>query len=118
MLTYLFFKYFFALCIGHAIADFPLQGEYLAKGKNRFLGVRPDNTPWYWCMGAHALVNAGAVWVITGVPFLALLEFLVHFLIDDRKCAGSFGPNTDQILHITCKAAWAILLALALTISL
>ena len=25
----------FALCIGHALADFPLQGEFLALGKNR-----------------------------------------------------------------------------------
>lgn len=26
---------FFAMAIGHALGDYPLQGEYLAKGKNR-----------------------------------------------------------------------------------
>ena len=30
---------FFALAIGHALADFPLQGEFLAMCKNRRLLV-------------------------------------------------------------------------------
>lgn len=117
--------------IGHAIADFPLQGHFLAEGKNRFHPLA--DVPWFWCLGAHAAVHAGFVWVFTvlsglfalphGVAdlsllmttgaFLGLLEFLSHFMIDDLKCMGRFSFNTDQLLHLGCKAVWATMIVLS-----
>lgn len=101
----------FALCIGHAVADFPLQGEYLAIGKNRrFLlrladPARPASI-WVACMSAHCLIHAGMVWVITGSALLAFVELVLHFFIDIAKCEGLTGFNTDQVLHILCKVLY------------
>lgn len=98
-------RLFFTLCIGHALADFPWQGDFLSKGKNR---VNPlPGVPWYWCLGAHAAINAGLVWLITGSGSCAWLEFVAHLGIDDMKCEGIFGFNVDQCLHLACKALWA-----------
>ena len=101
----------FALSIGHAVADFPLQGEYLATGKNRRFLVRiqdPSRPPHIWvaCMAAHCLIHAGAVWMITGSVILALVELIVHWFIDVAKCNGHTNFNQDQILHIVCKMAY------------
>lgn len=111
---------FALLLIGHALCDYPLQGDFLARGKNRcnpILGV-----PWYWCLGAHAAIHAGMVLLLTHFWWLALLEFLFHALIDDTKCMMGCGVraqlprqqerlfNYDQLAHVVCKAAWVALL--------
>ncbi len=101
----------FALAIGHAIGDFPLQGEYLATGKNRRFLIRlqdPSRPPHIWvsCMAAHCLIHAGFVWLITGSPLLGLVEFVVHWGIDVAKCNGLTSFNQDQILHVVCKTAY------------
>lgn len=103
-----------ALWIGHALCDFPLQGDFLAKGKDPIYGIR--EVPWWWCMGAHCAIQAGLVWVITGVPLLALLEFAAHWAIDYSKCRGWLGIGSDsqraftidQLLHLGCKVVWAV----------
>ena len=107
----------FALAIGHAIADFPLQGEFLATGKNRQFLVRLQDPSrpvsiWVVCMTVHCLVHAGAVWLITGSALLGFVEFVLHWGIDVAKCEGVTSFNQDQALHILCKAgyvgvAWA-----------
>lgn len=103
----------FALLVaGHALADYPLQGEFLAMGKNR---AKPSPfIPWYQALGAHAAIHGGMVAVITGIWWLGALEAVAHALIDDAKCTGKIGFNTDQALHIGCKALW-IALAMAVT---
>lgn len=96
----------FYLIAAHCLCDYPLQGDFLSKGKNRFnplIGV-----PWYQCMFAHAMIHAGAVALITGVWWLGLAEFFAHFAIDDAKCAGLFDFNVDQGLHIFGKVSWFI----------
>ncbi len=103
---------FFALMIGHAVADFPLQGEYLAIGKNRRYLTRlkdPSRPPeiWIYCMGAHCLVHAGAVWIITGSSVLAAIELVLHWLLDQAKCEGRTSFGMDQWGHAACKAAYA-----------
>lgn len=86
-------------------AFYPLQGAHLARAKHR---TDPDpSTPWYQAPGAHAAIHAGAVGLVTGSVTLALAEFAAHAVIDDAKCAGRIGFNTDQALHIACKALWA-----------
>lgn len=103
----------FALCIGHALADFPLQGEYLATGKNRRLlaslqdPARPEQI-WFVCMSAHCLIHAGFVWIITGSPLLALVELVLHWTIDVAKCSGKTSFNQDQLMHVLCKLGYVV----------
>lgn len=104
-------KALFALCIGHALADFPLQGEYLATGKNRRFLIRlqdpsrPANI-WFVCMSTHCLIHAGAVWLITGSALLGAIEFVIHWFIDVAKCEGKTTFNQDQALHVLCKVGY------------
>lgn len=103
----------FALAIGHAVADFPLQGEFLATCKNRRYLIRlkdPNRPPSMWivCMAAHCLIHAGAVWLITGSAVLAAIELGVHWLLDTAKCEGKTGFNFDQTMHIVCKAIYVL----------
>lgn len=104
---------FFALAIGHALADFPLQGEFLSRGKNRHLPPPPladgDSTPkrlWIYLMSAHSLTHAGFVWIITGSALLGFAEFVIHFAIDTLKCERFTGFESDQWLHLATKAAY------------
>lgn len=104
-----FFELLGLLLFGHFIADYPLQGAFLAEAKNRF---RPmAGVPWYQALGAHAAIHGGVVGVITGNLWLGLAEAVIHAIIDDRKCAGTFGYNTDQALHFACKLLWVGLIA-------
>jgi len=100
---------FFALAIGHAVADFPLQGVFLSQAKNRNLHFSEDvNTKssqgvWIHAMSAHSLIHCGVVWLITGSVILGLIEFILHWFIDFAKCENWAGFNTDQFFHYTCK---------------
>ena len=102
---------FFAFAIGHALADFPLQGDYLAREKVRDQAASAAS--WVMALSAHALVQAGAVWLISGSISLAAAELGLHWLIDLAKGERRIGLVTDQILHITCKAGYVAALAWA-----
>ncbi len=109
------FQVFFALCVGHAIADFPLQGEFLAVSKNRHLLKKlqdPSRPPeiWVTCLSMHCLIHAGFIWAITGSSLLAAIEFVIHFFLDVAKCDGKTNFNQDQAAHILCKAAYAVVI--------
>lgn len=99
---------FFALLIGHAVADYPLQGDFLARAKNHRAPI--DGVPWWLALAAHVAIQAGAVWLLTGSAVLALLEAAAHLAIDYAKCDGRTSFTTDQALHVLCKAAWVLLL--------
>jgi hypothetical protein len=99
---------FFALMIGHAVADYPLQGDFLSKAKNHKLPI--PGVPFYQALGAHALMHGGMVWVITGIWWLGALETVAHAAIDYLKCDGKIGFNADQGLHAVCKAIWAVVI--------
>lgn len=103
---------FAGLVAGHALCDYPLQGDFLAKGKNRTAPI--PGMPWWQLLGAHAAIHGGAVGLITGVWWIGLLEFAAHFVIDDLKCRSRLSFNQDQALHLLCKAAWVWI---ALTVS-
>ena len=107
----------FAFTIGHALADFPLQGEFLSRGKNRHGppmqladGKSSPANLWIYLMSAHCLIHAGFVWVICGSVVLALAEFVLHWSIDVAKCEGRTSFATDQWLHILTKAAYVAVL--------
>jgi hypothetical protein len=111
---------FFALAIGHAIADFPLQTEFLAINKNRNLVSKDTDTGkpssmWIHCLTAHALTHAGLVFLILGplvkaAALIAFVEFIAHWLLDFVKCEGWSGFNADQAAHYLCKAAYTALI--------
>jgi uncharacterized membrane protein YGL010W len=96
--------------IGHALGDFPLQGDYLAKHKVRSqagsIGV------WIIALSAHSLIHAGAVWLVSGSLFFCMAELLLHALIDFCKGEGRFGIVTDQVLHLACKVVYVPLLVM------
>ena len=58
-----------ALVIGHALCEYPLQGDYLAKNKNRHINTSGG---WWLDMLAHCLIQSGMVWLITGMWELGL----------------------------------------------
>lgn len=93
-----------ALLVAHALADYPLQGDFLAKAKNRTAPI--PGVPWYQAMGAHCLIHGGAVALITGIWWLGVAEFVAHWITDDLKCRGRLTFDQDQIVHWICKAAW------------
>jgi hypothetical protein len=98
---------FLWLLVGHAVADYPLQGDFLARGKNHrnpILGV-----PFWHCLSAHAMIHAGVVALITGSWVLGACEYVLHVAIDYGKCDERYGLNVDQLLHFLCKALWAVL---------
>lgn len=93
------------LLAAHALCDYPLQGDFLSRAKNRIAPL--PGVPWFQALGAHALIHAGAVLLVTGFWWLAAIEAVAHALIDDAKCAGRISFNTDQALHVLCKLAYA-----------
>lgn len=99
---------FLALAVSHALADFPLQGGYLAEQKAR----QSANTRGEWIIAlcAHSLIHAGGVWLVTGSMALGATELVLHALIDLGKGERRFGLVTDQILHLACKLAYTVLI--------
>jgi hypothetical protein len=111
------------MMFGHAMADYPLQGDFLAKAKNRTAPI--PGVPWIHGLFWHSVIHGGFVGLITGSAVLGVLETWVHMVIDDAKCAGwfslnRFGPtdevsantrafHVDQILHVACKVLWVAL---------
>jgi hypothetical protein len=103
---------FLAFLIGHALGDFPLQGDFLARFKNRHVPVPVDplfdvpKNVWFYCLTAHALIHAGLVWAITANPILGAIELVTHWLIDYCKGDGFTNFHTDQLLHVLCKLVY------------
>jgi hypothetical protein len=106
----------FMLLCGHAVADFCLQTDSIARGKNRHSGPPkqydprvhgPLQTTWPYYLGAHALTHGLAVALITGDWRLGLCETAMHALIDAAKCEKCFGIHADQLLHLITKLVWA-----------
>ncbi len=107
------FPLFFALLFGHALADYPLQGEFLALHKNRhYKDPNRDFPPGLWvhCLLNHSLIHAGFVWLISGSMILGLMELVLHAVIDFIKCEKITSYNTDQALHVTCKLLYVVLM--------
>jgi len=104
---------FFALLIGHALADYPLQGDFLARAKNHTAPI--PGVPWYQALTAHALIHGGMVWAITGCWWLGALEAIFHAAIDHCKCIGFINFNIDQAAHVICKGWWAAAVVWGLT---
>ena len=101
----------FALLGSHAVCDFALQSDAMAKGKNRHNRTTPPpgakyQPSWGHWLTAHALIHGAGVYVVTGIWWLGLAETVCHWIIDFNKCDNRIGMNTDQALHLLCKVAW------------
>lgn len=104
-----FISTMFWLSAGHALADFPLQTDFLA-GTKRRSDPRGAHGFWFFALSAHALIHAACVAIATGSVLLGLAEFIAHWLIDFAKCEAKIGRVVDQVLHFACKIAWALIL--------
>ena len=107
---------FFALLCGHMLGDFPLQGNFLAIGKDRhqdlekFTGIKWPRSIWLYCLTAHSMIHSGIVWLITGSTTFALAECLLHWVIDLIKGERITNFYGDQSLHVLCKIVYVALL--------
>lgn len=96
------------LIVAHALADYPLQGDFLARAKNHRAPIA--GVPWYQALMAHAVIQGGGVYLITGSLTLGLAETVAHAVIDYLKSDGRISFNFDQGAHIACKVLWALLM--------
>jgi Protein of unknown function (DUF3307) len=98
------------LVIAHLLADYPLQGDFLAKAKNHTAPI--PGVPPLIALLSHAVIHAGFVWLVTGSAVLGLAELLLHAAIDRTKCAGLMSFTHDQWLHFLCKVVYVAILTL------
>jgi hypothetical protein len=95
----------FMLMVGHALADFPLQGDFLSNAKNRRTHL--GKVYWKHALPAHGLIHGGFVAIFTGVVWFGIAEAIFHAIIDYMKGEELIDHNTDQLMHIICKIGWA-----------
>jgi len=100
--------------MAHALADFALQSDAMAKGKNRH--KKPDYIPegqkytpcWPYWLTAHALISGGAVYLVTGSLMWGITETVLHWGIDFCKCENWTSPHLDQWFHFVCRLGYAM----------
>jgi len=113
MLTENFIEVLFWLLVGHAVGDFALQTEGMVRSKNPGRRARASSDRreliWLHVLTAHALIHGGAVALATGVVWLGIAETICHWGIDYGKSKRLYGFHTDQLLHLACKLAWALI---------
>lgn len=101
-----------ALLFFHFLADYPLQGDFLARAKNH---VEPiPNVSWRHALFAHSFIHAGFVYLVTGQVLFFLIELIGHAITDHEKCKGELTFNMDQTIHISMKFMYALILVLFL----
>ncbi|MEM7133466.1 MAG: DUF3307 domain-containing protein [Chloroflexota bacterium] len=102
------------LTLTHFVTDFGLQSGAMAAGKAGQLEWQegqPTQMDW---LVAHSAINAAGVLAVTGSPLAALVEFMIHFLIDAGKAMEMLSYGQDQRAHMVSKlvvagvAQWGI----------
>ena len=93
------------LFVGHALADYPLQGDFLARAKVR--GGIPE-IPWGWALASHAAIHGGAVGIVTGSVALGIAEAIAHAAIDAANTCSEHhsGIETADIKSARYAASW------------
>ena len=113
----------FILLFLHALADFTLQTDVMAKGKNRKSEVKNydhwvnilNRDPklfkkcWFYWLTAHALIHGGIIALIfPEFWYLGLIEVIIHFIIDFMKCQNKLNPHQDQFLHFIFRIMYLV----------
>lgn len=108
---------FILLLFWHFLADYPLQGDFLARAKDLTSPIA--GIPWWQAMFAHCAIHAGGVYLLTGSVVLLFCELVVHAITDMVKCALTSTTscprvrahyfNQDQFIHVLSKAVWVVL---------
>jgi hypothetical protein len=102
------FALFAAFIVMHTLADFPLQGDYIAKQKAR--RHADSKSAWVVALMAHGIIHGGGVWLVSGSLVLGCVEMFLHALIDFGKGEERFGLVADQLMHVSCKLAYTLML--------
>lgn len=113
-------KLFFLLLCAHAIGDFALQTDTMARSKNRHATPPKTYDPlihgklqatWFYYLSTHALCNGFMVYFVTNNFCIGMLETLSHWLIDFAKGENLHkNIHLDQFLHLVTKIIWLILI--------
>ena len=98
----------FLLIAGHFLADYPLQGQFLAEAKNRHTSI--GKTYWLHALTAHSFIHGGMVTLLTGSVLLGLAETAVHWVTDWLKCENYIDLDMDQFIHIFSKVVWFVII--------
>jgi hypothetical protein len=106
----LFFQTLILMLFLHFLADFPLQGDFLANAKDPSKNSPFVSVP---SMFAHSSIHAGMTYILTGDTYIMFVMLLGHFMIDTFKCRGllGVGPRAfahDQLLHVALIVALAM----------
>ena len=95
----------FLLLAAHWVADYPLQGDFLANAKQR-------GPLRIYHLVAHAGIHGGSVTLVTGSLLLGLVEWAWHTIIDELKVRNKTSFAIDQTLHVLCKVVIVSLFAM------
>lgn len=116
MATDSFVQLLFWLIVFHFLADFPLQGDFLSKLKNRNDPINDNETQplgsanvWPWGLWGHGFIHGGFVFYATGNIWLGVCEIVAHAYIDWQKCEKRISFHQDQWAHIGFKVFWALI---------
>lgn len=87
-----------SLIMCHAIGDYVLQTDFLAKTKT-------ENC---YHLFIHCVLYCVPFAVVYGIDWRIAVLFVTHLTIDFHKCRGIFSYTTDQTLHylIVIAAYW------------
>ena len=83
------FKNLATIVMCHAVGDYVLQNDFLAKTKG-------DN---FYHLLMHCILYCIPFAVVYGIDYKIVILFVMHVWIDWEKCKGIIGYVEDQILH-------------------
>lgn len=91
---------FLLLLSAHFLADFPLQGEWMAKEKYKVFKTQLGTLALIGHAFIHALV-LGVAGSLLGLDFTTVFLLVggTHFFIDLGKIKGYYDAFVDQLLH-------------------
>lgn len=111
-----FIEILFVLLFLHFLADFSLQSEAMAKGKNRhfrseyILKGEKNKITWFYWLTAHTFIQGGLIFIFFPIIWIALIEVVFHFLLDFLKCDNVTNPHIDQGLHVLLRIIYAMVI--------
>lgn len=102
------FTVFFLLVAAHNLADFCIQGDAAAIGKNKDIDSAKFGVGWYYWMSGHCFTQGLLVALVTQNAFIGLAETIFHFVIDYLTCKKLISIHSDQFLHYVSKIVWVM----------